>query len=83
MLYNQTQRVLEEAGLDVRPVLLEGEPARQLVSLSAREDVALIVMGTTGRGRTAERTLGSVSGAVARATDRSLLLVCHTAPPPT
>jgi nucleotide-binding universal stress UspA family protein len=79
----QTQRRLEEADLDVRPVLLEGDPARELVHLSAREDVALIVMGTTGKGMTAEMTLGSVSGAVARTTDRSVLLVCHTAPQPT
>jgi nucleotide-binding universal stress UspA family protein len=48
------------------------------VHLAAREDVALLVMGTTGTGRTAEPTLGSVSGAVARMTERSILLVCPT-----
>jgi nucleotide-binding universal stress UspA family protein len=74
----QTQGALVEAGLAVRPVVLEGDPAHELVHLAAREDVALLVMGTTGTGRTAEPTLGSVSGAVAQMTERSILLVCPT-----
>lgn len=69
-----TQRELAAAGFSVRSVMLAGDPVHELVRLAQREEVALMVMGSTGAGKTTARTLGSVSAAVAQTTACSVLL---------
>ena len=71
----ETQRTLEAAGLRASTQVLKGDPGRELVRLATQEQIALIVMGATGKGMAAEMALGSVSGQVARTTDRSILLI--------
>lgn len=68
-------RPLEEAGLRVRTLLLEGEPASTIVEVAERGDASLIVMGSTGKSVTEERLVGSISERVGLMSSRSVLLV--------
>jgi nucleotide-binding universal stress UspA family protein len=67
-------RRVAEAGVPVETELLEGDPAEQVLELARRRDVDLIVVGSRGRRRIAEALLGSVSRAVVRGADRSVLV---------
>ncbi len=57
-------RELDLAGAE--PVLLEGDPGRELCRYAAERGVALIVLGTSGRGGLKRAVLGSVSDHVVR-----------------
>ena len=50
----------EAAGIEFRPMLLEGEPAGTLMQVADDVDAALIVVGRRGRGGFKELVLGSV-----------------------
>lgn len=50
----------ESAGIEFRPMLLEGEPAATLMQVADDVDAALIVVGRRGRGGFKELVLGSV-----------------------
>jgi len=52
-----------------------GSPVRELVSMSEREDVTLVLLGTQGRGFFGERLLGGVAHQVARRASVPTLLV--------
>jgi nucleotide-binding universal stress UspA family protein len=70
-----SRRTLEEAGLEVRTLLLEGDPPHEIVEAAERENVSLILMGSTGKSVTEERLMGSISERVALISTRSVLLV--------
>ena len=72
---DHSRRRLEDAGLEVRSLLLEGDPALAIADAAERENASLIIMGSTGKGVTEERLLGSVSERVALISTRSVLLV--------
>lgn len=72
---DHSRRTLEDAGLEVRSLLLEGDPALAIADAAERENASLIIMGSTGKGVTEERLLGSVSERVALISTRSVLLV--------
>lgn len=61
--------------VDVADRMLFGEPADQLAKLAAEEDAALLVVGSRGRSAVKAALLGSVSAAVARASDRPIVIV--------
>ena len=50
----------ESAGIEFRPLLLEGEPADTLMQVADDVDAALIAVGRRGRGGFKELVLGSV-----------------------
>jgi len=70
-----SRRTLEEVGLQVRSLLLEGDPSGAIVDAAERENASLIVMGSTGKSVTEEQRLGSISERVALSSGRSVLLV--------
>ncbi|MEJ2343654.1 MAG: universal stress protein, partial [Gemmatimonadales bacterium] len=70
-----SRRLLEDAGLEVRSLLLDGEPTTAILDAADRENASLIVMGSTGKSVTEEQRLGSLSERVALTSVRSVLLV--------
>ena len=59
----------------VTTVLLEGNPAREIVGLTRTGRYDLVVMGTHGRGRLAGALLGSVSRGVLHCAQTPVLLI--------
>jgi nucleotide-binding universal stress UspA family protein len=70
-----SRRTLEDAGLKVRRLLLEGDPSLAIADAAERENASVIIMGSTGKTVTEERLVGSVSERVALVSSRSVLLV--------
>jgi nucleotide-binding universal stress UspA family protein len=70
-----SRRTLEDAGLKVRSLLLEGDPSHAIANAAERENASLILMGSTGKSVTEERLVGSVSERVALISSGSVLLV--------
>ncbi len=54
----------ELAGLNVRRVVLEGDPARKIVEFAHKEEIGLIVMPTHGYGQFRRFILGSITAKV-------------------
>lgn len=55
------EAVLEDAGFQVRPYLIDGIPWREIVKIAAAEKVDCIVMGSHGRSNMVQMFLGSVT----------------------
>ncbi len=66
----------EKAGIAaVRSILQEGDVAKVVLDVAAKEDVDLIIIGRRGHGRIAEFFLGSVAQKILQYADRSVLTV--------
>jgi nucleotide-binding universal stress UspA family protein len=68
-------RTLEEAGLKVHSLFLEGDPSHAIVEAAERENASLITMGSTGKSVMEEQLVGIISERVALMSNRSVLLV--------
>ena len=66
---------LEAEGFTVRPHVVGGAPAEEILHASAAEHADLIVMATHGHTGVQRLWLGSVATKVVRSADRSVLLV--------
>jgi nucleotide-binding universal stress UspA family protein len=78
-----TERAAERfrhAGLKVGRLTVEGEPASEILDLSANRGMDLIALGTHGRSGFTRWALGSVAERVLRSTEIPLLLVRAPAP---
>lgn len=62
----EVERLCDDRDVDVRRVVLEGSPSREIVTYAEREGCDLIVMGTHGRGGIDRLLLGSVAERVVR-----------------
>ncbi len=62
------------ASIPVRHVLLEGDPAHQIIRYATEEGMDLIVMGTHGRTALARLLVGSVADKVLRGAPCSVLV---------
>src|SRR5437588_673114 len=66
----------EKAGFHARPMSAEQVPIWQgIVDVAAEQDASVIVLGSHGRTGLAEVVIGSVAGAVASHSRRSVLIV--------
>ncbi len=70
-----TEKRLKEKGLKVRTVLMEGDPAHEILEYAANNPVDLIIMGTHGRSGINWWAYGSVTSKVLRRIATPLLLV--------
>ncbi|MFC1957623.1 universal stress protein [Chloroflexota bacterium] len=61
--------------IKVKPRILVGNPAEEIVEYASREDIGLIVLATHGRSGINRWSLGSVADKVVRATDRPVVLI--------
>lgn len=67
---------LLEGGIpNVKIVIREGVPFREIELIANQEDVGLIVIGSHGKSMIKEAMLGSVSGKVVRRTKRPILII--------
>jgi nucleotide-binding universal stress UspA family protein len=57
-----------------RPILIEGDPASEIVKIAEEENVDIIIMGT-GKSKIDKHLLGSVSEKVVHASPCTILLV--------
>ena len=71
---------LEDHGLKVRPYLIEGVPAQEIVRLADANDVSLIVVGSHGRSNLSQMLIGSVSENVLRHAKQPVLVVRRVEP---
>lgn len=65
----------EVAGIEVESIILEGNPAEEIVDFAEKNDIDLIVMGTLGRTGIQRFLLGSVAENVVRHSKKSVLVV--------
>lgn len=63
------------AGMSIDSRILEGDPARELAALAKKEEIDLLVMGSTGLSGLAEVVFGSVAAKVVRRAPCSVLVV--------
>lgn len=63
------------AGVDVETAIEDGRPAHRIAEYAREHDVDLIAMSTHGRSGVARLLLGSVTEAVLRGTDRTVLTI--------
>ncbi len=70
-----TEKRLKEKGLKVRTVLMEGDPAHEILEYAANNPVDLIIMGSHGRSGISRWAYGSVASKVLRRIATPLLLV--------
>jgi nucleotide-binding universal stress UspA family protein len=69
-------RLAEQVGFEARPVVEQGEPIWERIVAAADEyDASMVVLGSHGRTGVPAVLLGSVASAVARHTDRSVMIV--------
>lgn len=66
---------LKAAGVNARPLVRVGYPARVILDTAAEVGSTMIVIGSTGKGRFAELVLGSVSDEVVRSAHLPVLVV--------
>jgi len=66
------------ANVEVESVILEGNPAHEIVEFAEKNDLDLIVMGTHGRTGVQKFLLGSVAQNVVRHSGKAVLVVRET-----
>lgn len=64
-----------EAGVPLEVKVAYGDPADELINFAAKEEVDVIVIGSTGKGFLKRKLLGSVSDKVARHARCSVYIV--------
>jgi len=69
------QRELYGEGLEIRVLLRDRSPAKDILDVACAEDIDLIVMSSQGKGGWARWTLGGVAEKVARHSPCPVLLV--------
>jgi len=63
---NYVKNLGETEGINVEPVLLEGDPADELIQYAEKEKMDVVIMGTHGKAGFDRLLLGSVAGNVVR-----------------
>jgi nucleotide-binding universal stress UspA family protein len=70
----------EAGALEVETVVVEGNPASEIVRVAAERGIDLIVLGSHGRGGISRAILGSVADKVMRTAACPVLIVAHGGP---
>lgn len=63
------------ANVEIEPVILEGNPASEIVDFAEKNDIELIVMGSHGKTGIQRFLIGSVAENVVRHSKKSVLVV--------
>lgn len=73
---------VKERDIQIKSVILSGNPAEQIVEYADAENIGLIVMATHGQSGIRRWPLGSIADKVVRATTRPVLLIRARGPRP-
>jgi nucleotide-binding universal stress UspA family protein len=65
----------KDANIEVEPVVLEGNPAHEIIDFAEKNDIDLIVMGTHGKTGLDRFLIGSVAENVIRHSKKTVLVV--------
>lgn len=75
----EATKYVETAGkivdVEVEPVILEGNPANEIINFAEKNDIELIVIGTLGKTGITRFLLGSVAENVVRHSKKPVLVV--------
>lgn len=66
---------VKSEGITIQPVILEGDPACQISQFAKENNVSLVVIGSRDIGKIRAKLLGSVSEAVTKNCECSVLVV--------
>lgn len=69
------ERVLQEAGLEAKALVMQGDPRESLLEVTKKEHADLLVVGSHGRSSLPELRLGSVTSHVVSHAPCSVLVV--------
>ncbi len=73
-IIERAKESIRREGLEVREVVRQGDPVEQVLDVAESEDVSLIAMASSGKGRTQELFIGSTSFGILRSTSRPVLI---------
>jgi nucleotide-binding universal stress UspA family protein len=65
-ILSKAKKIIEDSGVEVKDVLLEGHPAEEIIKFAENNNMDLIVMGTLGKTGIERFLMGSVSEKVVR-----------------
>lgn len=63
---SKVKKIIEDSGVEVKEVLLEGHPANEIINFAGNNKMDLIVMGTLGKTGFERLLMGSVAEKVVR-----------------
>ena len=69
------EKLGQEANLYVESVILEGDPADEIIKFADKNDIDLVTMGTRGLSGIKRFMVGSVADKVVRHSDKEVLIV--------
>jgi nucleotide-binding universal stress UspA family protein len=69
------KKVAKDKGIDYEGLVLEGDPAHEILEFAEQNKVDLIIMGTLGKGGLEKFLLGSVADKVVKHSKISVLVV--------
>ena len=69
------EKIGRVANVEVESIILEGNPANEIIDFAEKNDIDLIVMGTQGKTGIQRFLIGSVSENVVRHSERAVLVV--------
>ncbi|AKB36280.1 Universal stress protein [Methanosarcina siciliae C2J] len=72
---SKIKKIIEESGVEVKEVLLEGYPANEIINFAENNNMDLIVMGTLGKTGFERLLMGSVAEKVVRHSNVPVVVV--------
>ena len=69
------EKIGRVANVEVESIILEGNPANEIIDFAEKNDIDLIVIGTQGKTGIQSFLIGSVSENVVRHSERAVLVV--------
>jgi nucleotide-binding universal stress UspA family protein len=74
-IISKIMKVVEDSGLEVKEVLLEGHPSDEIINFAESNNIDLIVMGTLGKTGLERFLMGSVAEKVVRGSKVPVMVV--------
>jgi nucleotide-binding universal stress UspA family protein len=76
----KVKKIIEESGVEVKEILLEGHPSDEIIKFAENNKMDLIVMGTLGKTGFEKFLMGSIAEKVVRFSDVPVMVVRNVNP---